>query len=187
MQNRVVEIRKLKNPDVWQHVPSEQNPADLASRGCKTSQLKRETKWWEGPSFLKEKPECWPRQKGFGGRNFESNEVSEIKKNKITTIAVEANIGGLDQVIPPDKYSDLNKLLRVTGYVLKFIVTIRGRRQVSQGSTIELPPEEVKEAENLWVRHVQQYVREDKKYEQLRASLGLVQDEDGILRCRGRL
>ena len=39
----------------------------------------------------------------------------------------------------------------------------------------------------MWIKHVQNYVREMEKFEQTRHSLGLFEDEDGILRCGGRL
>ncbi|CAB3991675.1 Hypothetical predicted protein [Paramuricea clavata] len=40
IQNRVVEIRKLIDPKSWRHVPTDQNPADVLSRGSLASELK---------------------------------------------------------------------------------------------------------------------------------------------------
>ena len=53
LQNRIVEIRKLVTPDEWKYVPSDNNPAAIASRGCRASKLKDDKKWREGPDFLK--------------------------------------------------------------------------------------------------------------------------------------
>ena len=63
IQNRVLQVRELIPLEAWRHVPSGQNPADVASRGCKASQLKAEQNWWEGPAFLKKEEEFWPEQK----------------------------------------------------------------------------------------------------------------------------
>ena len=109
VQNRVVKIRKLVAPDLWSYVPSAQNPADIASRGCKASKLKHGKLWWEGPAFLKGKnPDSWPSQKEFGPRNFEKDVFSEIKPaKKVTTVAVAVEVKGQDEVIPPANFSDV--------------------------------------------------------------------------------
>ena len=189
VQNRVVEIRKLVAPDLWNYVPSAQNPADIASRGCKASKLKHEKLWWEGPAFLKGKnPDSWPSQKEFGPRNFEKDVFSEIKPaKKVTTVAVAVEVKGLDEVIPPANFSDVYRLLRVTSYVLRFISRVRGRKGQPQFTSVEIQPEELSDAESLWIKHVQKYVREEEDFGQTRHSLGLFEDDRGILRCGGRL
>ena len=48
--NRVQLIRDLSQPSQWFHVASEINPADLASRECKVSDLRHT--WLQGPAFL---------------------------------------------------------------------------------------------------------------------------------------
>ena len=53
VQNRVAEIRETISPQQWRYCPTEENPADLASRGILGSKLKGLKLWWEGPAFLK--------------------------------------------------------------------------------------------------------------------------------------
>ncbi|GFX28077.1 integrase catalytic domain-containing protein [Trichonephila clavipes] len=57
--NRVKGIRELTQFQSWRHVPSNMNMADLLSRGC-TPQKMLDSKWWEGPRWLKNNREQWP-------------------------------------------------------------------------------------------------------------------------------
>ncbi|XP_043232395.1 uncharacterized protein LOC122386819 [Amphibalanus amphitrite] len=55
--NRVQQIREHTVPDQWRFVKSEDNPADLASRGLDASELKNCDLWWHGPKFLMDSAE----------------------------------------------------------------------------------------------------------------------------------
>ncbi|UYV60621.1 hypothetical protein LAZ67_1001682 [Cordylochernes scorpioides] len=61
VNNRVKEICNTSGPNKWFYVPGSLNPADLPSRGCSVLQLKR-TRWWEGPEWLKQPQDHWPKQ-----------------------------------------------------------------------------------------------------------------------------
>ena len=50
--NRVQEIRENTRSHQWNHVPTDQNPADLASRGCSARELVANESWLYGPQFL---------------------------------------------------------------------------------------------------------------------------------------
>lgn len=46
------EIKKL-TPDIeWRYCPTDQNPADLQTRGLTATQLKSSTLWKKGPAWL---------------------------------------------------------------------------------------------------------------------------------------
>ena len=53
VSNRVERIRKYSSPDQWQNVPTQQNPADVATRPVKACRLES-LAWLSGPRFLKE-------------------------------------------------------------------------------------------------------------------------------------
>ena len=48
--NRVAFIRDHSNPDQRRHVPVDENPADVISRGCLVKDLP--VSWSRGPDFL---------------------------------------------------------------------------------------------------------------------------------------
>ncbi len=54
--NRVTAINDLM-PDV---TSSNNNPADLLSRGVTATYLQVNNLWWDGPPCLTSPPECWP-------------------------------------------------------------------------------------------------------------------------------
>ena len=49
--DRIRKIRDVSEPAQWDHVPTDQNPADLASRGCAARKLSKSSMWIGGPSF----------------------------------------------------------------------------------------------------------------------------------------
>ena len=60
VRHRVNEILKLTNKDEWAYCSTDENPADLGSRGVFASQLKENQLWWRGPPWLASKAENWP-------------------------------------------------------------------------------------------------------------------------------
>ena len=51
VHNRVHRIRRTTSPQQWHYVPTDQNPADLATRSVPASQLTN-SMWFTGPEFL---------------------------------------------------------------------------------------------------------------------------------------
>ncbi|GFR00528.1 uncharacterized protein TNCT_339981 [Trichonephila clavata] len=52
VQNRIAKLQDLFPVRQWKHVPSNQNPADLISRGVDPDKLLNQEMWWNGPEFL---------------------------------------------------------------------------------------------------------------------------------------
>ena len=73
--NRVVETTKLVPSDHWRYVSTQQNPADLASRGLHIQQLVDSSLWWQGPEWLLYPPGDWPRRSDL----ILSRELPELK------------------------------------------------------------------------------------------------------------
>ena len=58
--NRVARIRSHSEASQWHNVPSEQNPADLASRGTISVAHLASSEWFNGPKFLAQQESEWP-------------------------------------------------------------------------------------------------------------------------------
>lgn len=56
--NRVAAIQRLTGENQWYQVKSENNPADLVSKGLSPELLKGWSMWWIGPSWLSREVEC---------------------------------------------------------------------------------------------------------------------------------
>lgn len=57
--NRVNQILEITQGRQWKHVRINENPADLASRGMKPSELLGNTFWWNGPEYLIQYDKQW--------------------------------------------------------------------------------------------------------------------------------
>ena len=137
---------------------------------------------------MKKEEEFWPEQKNFALLNFEFSDIGKIKKiKKVTTHLVEDSVEGLGNVIRPEDHSDLLKLLRVTCHILRFIRRTQKKEVQPLKNVSEVGFEEIKEAEEMWIKHVQKLVRTEARYDQMQVSMGLFEDEKGILRCGGTL
>ena len=78
-------------------------------------------------------------------------------------------------------------MFRVTAWILRFISNIKAK--VKKGkhcrSTSDLNVVESEEAERVWVKEAQAMLKRSERYGQMRNSLG-IEEEEGILRCKGR-
>ncbi|KAK0132488.1 Gag-Pro-Pol polyprotein [Merluccius polli] len=58
---RVAEIQELTKGQEWRYVDSQNNPADDLTRGKQLSDLAKPCRWNQGPAFLLQPPDLWPR------------------------------------------------------------------------------------------------------------------------------
>nr|CAI5848380.1 unnamed protein product [Callosobruchus analis] len=107
--NRVAEIQRMTNINEWRHVLSQDNPADLVSRGMDINKAHSCTLWWYGPPWLIQDQASWPRST--------VQEEPLPDRRKISTSLVSRHI---DPTIL-QKYSTLYKLQKVVSYCMRFI------------------------------------------------------------------
>ena len=121
--NRVAQIMDLVPASHWNHVVSEENPADCASRGIYPSELLQHELWWHGPPWMKLRPPDWP--KNDLSPDVEREETSEI-------VATVCNVAATrDPLIPLDRFSSISLYKRVTAWVLRFISNCKAKARES--------------------------------------------------------
>uniref|UniRef100_A0A1I7SYW5 Integrase catalytic domain-containing protein n=1 Tax=Caenorhabditis tropicalis TaxID=1561998 RepID=A0A1I7SYW5_9PELO len=130
-------LKKLGIETSIHHVPSNQNPADLATRGISTTDIKGNEQWFHGPRFLELPQPEWPcKIEGTVScpAEFQDLVFSEIidpvtkksKKPKIVKPEIQATILHIAEepyktFVPYDSVSSLQKLVRVVYYFLTSI------------------------------------------------------------------
>ncbi|GFQ88827.1 integrase catalytic domain-containing protein [Trichonephila clavata] len=75
--NRIKIIQRLNKNCQWNHVSSNDNPADLISRGLNASDISSKQLWWYGPDFLKEELNVNPSD--FEMITSDSDYLKELK------------------------------------------------------------------------------------------------------------
>ncbi|XP_011858471.1 PREDICTED: uncharacterized protein LOC105556028 [Vollenhovia emeryi] len=80
--NRASKIQDITKNISWYHVPTNENPADLLSRGVSTEVLAESELWWHGPHWLTDGSK-WPL-------NMKKPE-EELPELKTTTVALKAS------------------------------------------------------------------------------------------------
>ena len=112
--NRCSHILDLIPNVQWGYVPSGLNPADIASRGCRSSELRSSELWWRGPSWLStnELPDV-------------VQEVSETDLEQRRTAFFCALLTSTDVLSIVNRFSSFERLRRSVAYVLRFINNCR--------------------------------------------------------------
>ncbi|CAM1298626.1 Uncharacterised protein r2_g835 [Pycnogonum litorale] len=185
VENRIETIKEVGNIN-YRYVSTKDNPADLPSRGCKSE---------NGPEWLTTPEREWPTWNvpEIKNENLEAfnKEVRKPKpKSHCETLITHDSVGQRSEMlINVSKYSSLTKLLRITALMFKYIKKCR-RENVNTEITVE----DLKQAQVWWDLRTQQQKFEDilgaiknNKSNSLKDQLLLFTDENGLIRCRGRL
>lgn len=138
---RATKIQNATIGATWKHIPSAQNPADLATRGMTPKELSRSILWRHGPEFLYESKNPWPATPIFS----DCDEVPERAKVITSLVATtETDIFHrlkMMSLAPLLSAVAWPKLRRIFGYVNRFITNLKNRRsQKKKLATFEEAP-----------------------------------------------
>ena len=143
--NRVAEIQETTDAKEWRHVPTQDNPADDASRGVSASSLS-DRRWLHGPEFLQFSPERWPAT--LTPRAV-SEDDPEVKKAVVFTIQDTVPGNPVDKLI--SGISNWTRLIRILACFT--LIPEVHRTKVPFTGTLEA--EHLQRAEEILIRHIQ--------------------------------
>lgn len=188
VRNRVADILDKAGICTWRHVPTDQNPADLISRGMDISKLQNSYMWFSGPDFLKKDISLWPSK----FINYSKENLPETRHEVVLSTITVKNCTDYNEFIDFYRFSNYSRLVRSVAYVLRFINFCKKK----QAKTTFLIQEELENALNIIIKKCQ-----DQSFPEYRLLLNkhnlpkkssllkfnIFLDENNIMRIGGRL
>ena len=122
VENRVRKIRE--HPGIqWRHVPTQDNPADLASHGGPVTEL---TLWWNGPEWL-QNPDKWPENPVCVSSSASEAEAKVIK-NVLCMAQAETTTDTFEVLLVEHP---LRHSLRIHAWIERFLQNCRNENKLS--------------------------------------------------------
>lgn len=197
IENRVVKIRDVVDRENWFYVPSAFNPADIPTRKLNGFKDIMDGFWFEGPSFLLNTESLskflcagsvldnCSRDVMTEHVNFAENDSTQNTHGNIDDI-LDTNIS---EIVDFQRFNSLCKLVNTVGYMMRFINNLKKRIRKDIELVIteaELSHNERMDAEKIIIKDEQCKIRNQSNYLKVKSSLNLFDDQDGLMRLRGR-
>ena len=106
--NRVGDICSRIPATQWRYVATDLNPADFTSRGLSPQELLQKVIWWEGPPWLQQDSEFWPRRPDI---NL-ARELPELKSKVLILQPLDDSLWR--------RYPSFDRLLRTVAWCRRF-------------------------------------------------------------------
>ncbi|XP_072159636.1 uncharacterized protein [Bemisia tabaci] len=188
--NRVMEVISTLPPLNWYHVSSEENPADISSRGCMPDELIGSSLWFEGPPWLKQEIEAWPLVK-----QQHAEQKLEVKEKYKAFVTDKRELSDAEDKFEKllHTHSSFRSLQRTTAWMFRFCHNAhsKGEERIKG----PLKASELEKATQFWVLrtqkcHFQKEIEALKANGDIQKGLRALQpflDKVGALRVGGRL
>lgn len=147
------------------------------TRGKKPSEIGLHSDWQEGPLFLKQPASEWPIS-----RNYSEVRIPKtiMKVVNIVNVSVKDDLASRIKI---ERFSDYNRLLRVTARILKLYH--KEPKATLKNATQEITSKDVKAEEVFWIKEAQRNMNNDIKHGTYRRLCPRLRD-DGIYVISGR-
>lgn len=105
-------MQSLSEPSSWRYVNTDNNPADLLTRGIAPVTLLSNQLWFNGPCWLLDSEESWPNNPKLDTEILESRKNSQ--KNFLSTTVKNDLLDILE------RSSNLTRVIRIFAFILRF-------------------------------------------------------------------
>jgi hypothetical protein len=177
VKNHCRKVLEKTSAEMWRHVPGVENPADVASRGSKASDLG--DVWWKGPAWLND-DEKWPEDVQTSD-TAETAEESKLMK-EVLSVAVQEGTDSFSVLVHKFEFK---KVVRISAWMKRFVTNICSGGGVLQDGP--LTTEEIEGAVNMLVRKTQTSFETDPKFQKHQKQFNLQKDDRGVYICVGRV
>ncbi|KFM77752.1 hypothetical protein X975_01402, partial [Stegodyphus mimosarum] len=195
VQHRVATIQSLSSAQQWHHVTSDQNPADLLSRGVDPDKLVHHKLWWCGPAFLVDSD--YPIRTvtiSDKGEEFSAElKTSSHKDSKDILPVLNVTVNNFLHSLLKLSNNYIT-ILRVVSYIFRFVNNLKKPLERLSGP---ISVQEMVKAELFLIRETQNECFSDDIHQLLRhgtvlhksklKNLNPFLDSDSVLRVGGRL
>ncbi|XP_055614820.1 uncharacterized protein LOC129761138 [Toxorhynchites rutilus septentrionalis] len=184
VSNRVGEIQRITNSFKWRYIPTQENPADIISRGILPRKILQNPMWWGGPPMLKK-----AMIENVQPEPIDDENLPEMRAviSLVATIPVK-------QLTVFERANDYDKTIKAMAYFVRFAKFIISKRQtVLKGPLTIL---ELRTALVVTVRCVQKEVFQPElraiaeggqSKHRLCGLKPFIDPRDGLLRVGGRI
>lgn len=184
--NRISQIQEITNINWWHWINTAVNVADEGTKWTKTPVICPESRWLQGPEFLKLPKYKWPEE---NEKEVYSEDNLEFHHKILIVAPFQKNVALPDL----ERFSKWLKLIRTTGWIVKY----RDKFLHKPTDDDDLSTKYLNEAETLWWIEVQKetfseeimMLKRDKevnKNSKLYALSPFI-DEKQVIRMKGRI
>ncbi|CAB4034382.1 Hypothetical predicted protein, partial [Paramuricea clavata] len=169
----VTENERIK----WHHVPTNENPADLGSRG---GNVTNNVLWQHGPEWLSDQARWPPKVVPVVSSEAKEEEKASVRVMVAVNQPVVENV--FDKLL--GKYP-LRKTLRICAWVNRFVRNCRNESNKRESGPIKT--HEIEERTLWWIKRVQEETKDNPELSSAKVELNLQHNRSGIMECRGRI
>ena len=120
--------------------------------------------------------------------DFAVRKRDEIGETSSEDVGVVVESKDISEVLDCSKFSSLDKLLRITSYLLRFIFNLLTKQKNSNDyRSGDLSTEEIIISKQHWLKYEQLFIVNSNEHEKIKNSLKLYYDEKKILRLNTRI